>query len=246
VDRLRVAFPHASATQLKTSHVSATALAHLPPPIHAAFLQAYASSLDKAFEVAAFVSICAFVASWFIEEKPMRTTVTTTDVGGSFAMPRSDESLAEIIRALGMLVGRKQMRAYFERVASEAGVGLPVTQCWLLVQVRRGNAASLAALAERSGVPIDGLESATEALVARGLVLRRSPDEDGGAAFLELTPAGSALADQLLAAVRERLARLLDGWSPDQYPDLVKLLHTFATEVVPSRSLPAPTRSAGG
>jgi EmrB/QacA subfamily drug resistance transporter len=246
VDRLRAAFPHASAAQLNTSHVSAAALAHLPPAIHAAFLQAYAASLDKAFEVAAFVSIAAFVASWFIEEKPMRTTVTTTDVGGSFAMPRSDESLAEIIRALGTLVGRKQMRTYFERIASEAGVDLPLIQCWLLVQVRRGNAASFPALAERSGVALDALDASAEALVARGLILCRPSDEDGGAPVCELTPAGSAVADQLVATVRERLERLLDGWSPDQYPDLVKLLNTFAAEVVPSRSLAAPAGSPRG
>ena len=79
--QLRSAFPHASASQLNTSHLSSAALAQLPPDIHAAYLAAFAGSLDTAFKVAGFVSIVAFVASWFIKELPMRDTVTTEDLG---------------------------------------------------------------------------------------------------------------------------------------------------------------------
>ena len=122
--RLHAAFPNASSAQTNTSHISAAALAKLPPEVHSVYLAAYAASLDKAFKVAAAVSVVAFAASWFIKELPMRTTVTAEDIGEAFAMPRPPDSLAEIIRALGVLVGRKQMRAYLERVATEAGVDL--------------------------------------------------------------------------------------------------------------------------
>ncbi len=81
--RLRSAFPHASASQLNTSHLSSATLALLPPDIRAACLAAFAGSLDTAFKVAGFVSIIAFVASWFIKELPMRTTVTTEDLGSA-------------------------------------------------------------------------------------------------------------------------------------------------------------------
>ena len=152
VTQLRRAFPHAPKAQLNTSHLSSAALAHLPPETRAAFLQAYSASLDKAFKVAGFVSIAAFVASWFIQEKPMRTTVTADDIGSSFAMPRGDDSRAEIIRALGVLVGRQRMRAYLERLATEAGVDLPLNECWVLVQLRRGDN-DIHVLSERSGAP---------------------------------------------------------------------------------------------
>lgn len=56
------------------------------------------------------------------------------------------------------------------------------------------------------------------------------------AALETLTPAGLAIADQLIAAVRARLEPLLDGWSPEQYPELVRLLDRFATEVIPTGS----------
>ena len=85
--RLRADFPHASASQLNTSRLSAASLTKLPPAIHETYLAAYASSLDTAFKVAGFVSIAAFIASWFIRELPMRTTLTTEDLGSAFGAP---------------------------------------------------------------------------------------------------------------------------------------------------------------
>ena len=113
--RLRSAFPHASASQLNTAHLSSATLAKLPRAIQEIYLSAFASSLDTAFRVAGFVSIVAFVASWFIKELPMRTTLTTEDSGSAFGVPRSDDSMAEILRALGVLVGRQRMRQWLER-----------------------------------------------------------------------------------------------------------------------------------
>jgi EmrB/QacA subfamily drug resistance transporter len=265
--RLRATFPHASSAQLNTSHASATALARLPPSLHAGFLDAYAGSLDRAFMVAGFVSIAAFVASWFIRELPMRMTLTTEDVGSSFAVPRNTDSLTEIVRALGVLVGRQQMRAYLERVAAESGIELPVAQCWLLVQYRRHGSPDLGELAERHRVPIEALESALSELDREGLVATRDAEHDGGTGSVDrpsarstdltpardgadmggrftLTTAGAEVADRLIANVRSRLEGLLAGWSPEQYPDLVKLLTEFAAEVVPQGRVavgPGPT-----
>jgi EmrB/QacA subfamily drug resistance transporter len=239
--RLRAAFPHAPSSQTNTSHLSAATLAKLPPQVHAAYLDAFAASLDKAFKVASIVSIVAFVASWFIKELPMRTTVTAEDIGEAFAMPRAPDSLAEIIRALGVLVGRKQMRAYLERVATEAGIDLPLADCWLLVRLRRDPNSDLVELANRNKVPLQDLEAALADLASRGLIVApvSTPvaDRPGGSQPVVLTSSGAAIADQLIAAIRTRLESLLEGWTPEQYPDLVQLLNTLATEVIPA----APT-----
>jgi DNA-binding MarR family transcriptional regulator len=247
--RLRAAFPNASQSELSTSHLSAASLAHLPPAVQAQFLQAYSSALDQAFRVAGFVSIVAFVASWFIQEKPMRTTVTAEDIGSSFGVPRSDDSRAEIIRALGVLVGRPRMRAYFEHIAAEAGIDLPISECWVLVQVRRGTN-DPGALRERSGATPQAIHKAVEGLVGRGLVVgtaakATNPDDvDDGP--IELTESGAVMADRLLTIVRDRLDQLLDGWSPDKYPDLARLLTEFATEVIPAAESAQLTRSGSG
>jgi DNA-binding MarR family transcriptional regulator len=246
--RLRAAFPHAPSGQTNTSHLSAAALAKLPPQVHSAYLDAFAASLDKAFKVASIVSIVAFVASWFIKELPMRTTVTAEDIGEAFAMPRAPDSLAEIVRALGVLVGRKQMRAYLERVATEAGIDLPLADCWLLVRLRREPNSDLVELANRNKVPLQDLEAALADLASRGLIAPQAPrlvaDGPGGSQPVVLTPAGVAVADQIIAAVRTRLERLLAGWTPEQYPDLVQLLNTLATEVIPATPTLAATSPA--
>jgi EmrB/QacA subfamily drug resistance transporter len=231
--RIRQAFPNAPHGQLSTSHLSASALTQLPPAARSAFLEAYSGALDKAFQVAGFVSIAAFAASWFIQEKPMRTTVTAEGIGSSFAVPRGDDSLAEIVRALGVLVGRQRMRSYFERIAIEADVDLPINECWVLVQLRRGYRDPLV-LSERSGASPEVIHSTLDALTQNGLIARPTAGDaqDGS---LQLTERGTAIADTLLSTVRDRLEQLLEGWSPEQYSDLGRLLNEFAAEVIPAR-----------
>jgi EmrB/QacA subfamily drug resistance transporter len=73
--RLAGAFPHSSGVVLNTSHPTTAELAKLPSGVRATVIDAYSSSLDRAFLVGAFISIIAFAASWFITELPMRTTV---------------------------------------------------------------------------------------------------------------------------------------------------------------------------
>jgi EmrB/QacA subfamily drug resistance transporter len=233
--RIQNAFPNAPSGQVGTSHLSTAAVAKLPPAAHAAVLQAYAGALDQAFKVAGFVSIAAFVASWFIQQKPMRTTVTAENLGGSFGMPRSDDSRAEIIRALGVLVGRQRMREYFQRILDDAGIDVPVGECWLVIQVRRG-CTDTAALAQRSGSTVDVIHSALTNLEARSLVTITTDETPA----IALTDSGVALADLVVARTRARLDKLLDGWTPDRYPELARTLDEFAVEIIPATQ-PAKT-----
>jgi xanthine dehydrogenase iron-sulfur cluster and FAD-binding subunit A len=78
------------------------------------------------------------------------------------------------------------------------------------------------ALAKARGVSSEQAEAAIADTVSRDLV---TPD-------LQLTETGSDLADQLTVAVRQRLEEMLRAWSPEQYPDIVKLLDQFASELV--------------
>ncbi len=232
--RLRADFPHASASQINTSHLNSATLAHLPPSVHATYLAAFAGSLDTAFKVAGFVSILAFIASWFIKELPMRTTTTTENLGGAFGAPGSGDSLGEILRALSVLVGRQQMRQWLQRVALEAGSDLPLADGWVLVQLRRSPTVDLSQLARTQKIPADVMDGALANLVERGLVTDTTREADTvGTPQVALTPSGAVVADQLIDAVRQRLEGLLDGWSPEQYPELVKVLGQFASDIVP-------------
>jgi len=230
-------FPHSPNLVQSSRTLSSAALAALPPSVRAEFLDVYSQALGTAFRVAGIVSIVAFAASWFVKELPMRTTVTTEGIGEAFAAPRSPDSLAEIGRALSVLVGRQKMVAYFARVASEAGVDLPLPSCWVLVQLRRQPGLDEGALRDMAGrhkLSPEAMDAAIRDVKDRGLV----------SADMQLTPAGVDIADKLITTVRDRLQGLLEGWSPEQYPDLVHLLDSFASEIV-SGSTAATTVPAG-
>jgi hypothetical protein len=224
---LAKALPGQPASQLthRMNSLSASALHALPPAVHTAVLDAYSNAITTAFRIAAFISIAAFVAAWFIKELPMRLTVTADGISEAFGSPRPPDSLAEIARSLSVLVGRRKMEEYLRRVVREAEIDIPLTDAGLLVRIRSNpgiDAPTLIHLAEANKVPADQAEAAIADTIARKLV---TPD-------LELTPAGAEIADRVTEAVRQRLEELLKGWSPEQYPDLVKLLDQFATEIV--------------
>ena len=66
------------------------------------------------------------------------------------------------------------------------------------------------------------------------------PAPDGAGPTYTLTPAGQEAVEKLIAARRASLARLLEGWSPDQHVDLAQLLTRLAGELVGER----PTEAA--
>ena len=184
------------------------------------------------------MSLVAFVASWFIKELPMRTTVTAEGVGEAFGAPRAPDSLAEIARALSVLVGRKQMLAYLRRLTVEAGVDLPLADCWVLVQLRRHptlDRAALMELARDHKIPPE---------VAEAAVRRRHRPGSSSPRTSSWPRPAIEIADRLRATLRARLEGLLQGWSPEQYPDLVALLDQLANEIVSEESL-VPAASGG-
>jgi EmrB/QacA subfamily drug resistance transporter len=224
---LAKAFPGAAGSQLSQSghSLTASALNALPPQVHATVLTAYSDAITTAFRVAAFISIAAFVASWFIKELPMKTTLAPTDLGETFGATRSPDSLAEIGRLLSVLVGRQKMEEYLGRVVRETGIDIPLIDAGLLVLIRTRptiDVQTVLALAKARGVSSEQAEAAIADTVSRDLVT----------ADLQLTETGSDLAEQLTVAVRQRLEEMLRAWSPEQYPDIVKLLDQFASELV--------------
>ncbi|HEY2563257.1 MAG TPA: MDR family MFS transporter [Acidimicrobiales bacterium] len=224
---LAKAFPGPAASRLSHSghSLSTSTLNALPPQVHTTVLAAYSGAITTAFRVAAFISIAAFVASWFIKQLPMKTTLAATDIGETFGAPRAPDSLAEIGRVLSVLVGRQRMEEYLGRVIREAGIDIPLTDAGVLVLLRAQptmDGPALVELAKARGVSSERAGAAIADSIARDLV---TPD-------LQLTPVGADVADQLTVAVRQHLEEMLQAWSPEQYPDIVKLLDQFASEIV--------------
>jgi hypothetical protein len=109
--RLKSALPHSSGVALNTSHPTTAELARLSPGVRHTVLAAYSSSLDRAFLVGAFISIVAFIASWFITELPMRTTIQSVAAEGEPSehagrAPATVDALVGAPEARGVAAGR--------------------------------------------------------------------------------------------------------------------------------------------
>jgi EmrB/QacA subfamily drug resistance transporter len=211
------------------------AIANLPPPVHDAYVSAFAAALRPVFLVAAGVSAVGFALTWLLPEVTLRQTAGAEGLGESFASPRHDDSLRELERALTVLARRDERWGIYERLAARAGLDLPPPEVWLLAR-----------LGEREPKPPHDLvaDLGVEEERVRGALwgLQRAALVDGGNGLpVGLTNAGRASHDRLIAARREGLQELLDGWNPERHADIRKLLDRLARELV--SDMPSPPRS---
>ncbi len=214
---------------LSSGGVNPDAIRQLPPVAHNAYVHAFTDSLNTVFLVAAAIGLVAFAASWFITELPLRETVTTAGVGESFAIPTDGNSLDEITRALSVLISRDAKRQLITMIAERAGVDLSPAEVWMLARVHKDANADPVALARTADIPAHVFVDAVNELAAQGLV-----EQDG--ATRTLTVAGEATRERLVAARRDRLRELLDGWAPEQHADLAALLTGLSQDA----DLPVP------
>jgi EmrB/QacA subfamily drug resistance transporter len=62
-------------------HLNPAQVKHLPPTVHADFLNAFAHSLHGVFLFGVALAVVPFVLSWFLKEVPLRTTVASVAEG---------------------------------------------------------------------------------------------------------------------------------------------------------------------
>jgi EmrB/QacA subfamily drug resistance transporter len=204
-------------------------LATLPQAARVAYETAYAHALQPVFLVAAGVGACGFVLSLRLRERPLRATAATSSgLEDALAAPKSPSSLAEIDRSLGMLVSQEARRAFNERLAADAGVELSPGLVWALVRFGSYGIAGTREMAESQDIPEQRIAEVERELRERGLV----EEQDGQA---NLTPAGVAMADQLLSARREQLRAMLADHDADRAPEVQQLLEQLCVELSGAR-----------
>jgi EmrB/QacA subfamily drug resistance transporter len=228
------------------ARLSSAALKRLPPPIHTAYLNAFTNALSTVFEVGASVAGVAFLLSWALQQRPLRETVAaaSTGIGETFAMPRGTDSLAEASRELTVLVGRQRRREMVERLAERAGVDLSAAAAWLIVRLHEDPRADIPALCQSFDIPLEIGERGLDELRERSFVKIAAPTPGKGDSHVgnQLTPEGTAIASLLVEERRASLARLCEGWAPDENPDLGAMVSRLAAELLcqPSAEVAAP------
>ncbi|MGC5562637.1 DHA2 family efflux MFS transporter permease subunit [Streptomyces sp. FR-108] len=201
-------------------------IVELPAALRPAVVEAYAVSITDVFLYASPVALVGFVLAWFLREDRLRGSVTAPDATQTLASnPVERSSYDEVCRALSVLGSREGRREIYQKITARAGYDLLPAASWLLLRIRRYGWAEPAALAERSGVPLQTVIAAARQVEERGLGVREGLD-------LVLTERGRQVAERLAAAREESLAELLgDWWGPDRPTDLAQLVAELNSEL---------------
>ncbi|GAA2652837.1 MFS transporter [Streptomyces aculeolatus] len=207
-------------------------IARLPASLQPEVVNAYSTSITDVFLYAAPVALVAFVIALFLREDPLRGTVTVPDGSETVATnPVERSPRDEVCRALSALSTREGRRELYEDITRRAGLDLHPASSWLLLRVRRHDAADRAhpvepvALAERTGLPLEVILGAAQELEEHGLTRREGLP-------LLCTDEGTRAAKRLAAARQEALAEMLgDWWTPDRPTDLSELVEQLSAEL---------------
>ena len=161
-------------------------------------------------------------------------------------------------RALLSLFGREHRAEVYRRLATAAGLQLSPRACWLMYRIADFAPLSVPDLAQLLGIGTAELHERKTELQADGYVtIAVAPD--GAEEDMVLTPACREAADRLEAAREAGIGRLMEGWQPDQNPELRLLIgkitrNLVATDRPPDREpprrrhprQPVTARPAGG
>ncbi|MEU1214310.1 MDR family MFS transporter [Streptomyces sp. NPDC005790] len=217
------------------------AIGRLPADLRPSVLSAYSTSITDVFLYAAPVVLVAFLLAWFLNEEPLRGSVTAPDTSETLASnPVHRSSYDECARALSVLATREGRREIYEKITEKAGYDLQPAASWLLLRIKRHGTVEPGRLAEVAPVPLRVITSAASQVEGRGFARREGMQ-------LVLTEKGAEAVVRLSRAREESLAALLgDWWGPDRPTDLVRLVTELSAEVSGSRReqphMPDPRR----
>jgi EmrB/QacA subfamily drug resistance transporter len=203
-----------------------SALERLPAAIRDSYLSAFTDAVDLVFLVAAGIMTIAFILTWFIPERPLRTTVRTAGLQQAFAAPEDTDSVREVARELSVLVGKEGVLAFLERAARRADVDVPPAGGWLLARAASERNVDVPRLAATYSLDEERLRDACRDLHGRGL-LTGGPDDTTG-----LTAEGARVVDALADARCAALEDLVADWSPAEHPELDRYVRSLSDDLV--------------
>jgi predicted MFS family arabinose efflux permease len=197
----------------------------MPAASRLAYENAYVHALHPVFIVAAAIGAFGFLLSLRLRERPLRATAATSQgLDDALAAPKSPNSLAELDRALGVLVSRDARRAFSEQVAARAGLDLSPGAVWALARFGSYGIDGTRAMARDQAIEDERIASVERELRERGLIEER----DGAAS---LTPTGVAIADQVLSARSDELRDLVADQTTQRQPEVQRLLEQLCVEL---------------
>ncbi|HEX9063885.1 MAG TPA: MFS transporter [Streptosporangiaceae bacterium] len=224
-----------------SSGASPAVLDKLPAPIHTALVSGYSASIRTVFLAAVPVGALAFVLTFTLKELPLRKTAGAVDPADRLAptaRPTVRTSEEEMSRAVSSLLHREVRHEVYSGLVAKSGIGVSPRAGWLLLRVGEHAGESRAELAHCLGITMADLSDRMSELVQAGYV---QPDGTSAPGEPErMTEAGQSAYDRIFAARHDRIALLLDGWQPEQHPQLLALLTRITHELAASHERPGP------
>ena len=212
------------------------------------YIDAVTHAVQVVFVVAVPICFLAFLLSFLLPEVELRKTVQTVDLGEVQGAPQHRSSLQEIQLALERVSARENRAELYHTLAQRAGIDLPARSCWLLYRLADQPAASVSEVADRLRVDPEVIQPGVDGLVSAGMIEER---RHGAQCDLHLTAAGTTALDKLTEARRTGLTELLEGWNPEEHPEIIEMVKHLAhalladDERMVADAMPRATAGAG-
>jgi DNA-binding MarR family transcriptional regulator len=189
------------------------------------YIAAVTHSVQTVFLVAVPIAGFAFILSFFLPEAPLRRTVESVDTGEVAGAMQARTSLQEIELALQRMSARENRAELYETLAQRAGIDLPPRSVWLLYRLADRPACTLGEVADHLKVDPSVIQPGLDGLVSAGMIQER---RRGTECDLSLTSTGSGALEKLTEARRRGLTELLEGWNPEEHPEVIEMVKDLA------------------
>ncbi|WAC55696.1 MDR family MFS transporter [Gordonia sp. SL306] len=200
---------------------STLTLPSCPPAVQSWFLDGFTDAFQVVFLVAVPIGILAFALSWLLPEVELRTVTRTPEPSESFGMPSARTSLEELRLQVWRTLAREDRLRIWEIVVATAGSPLSRGEAWMVSRVSEETSRDFAAMVEASDTPLPIVKQTADDLAKRGMV---TIDNE----TVTITPAGTAEADRLLEAQRERLRSFVADYPGSDEADVNQMLDEIA------------------
>ena len=189
------------------------------------YLDAVTHAIQTVFLVAVPIAFVAFLLSFLLPEVELRKTVETVDMGEVQGAPQTRSSLQEIELALTRMSARENRAELYHTLAQRAGLDLPPRSVWLLYRLSEQPACKVTEVAERLKLDPAVIQPGVDGLTAAGMIEERGRGAD---CDLYLTSVGSRALEKLTMARRSGLTELLEGWNPEEHPEIIEMVKDLA------------------
>ena len=201
-----------------------SAIHGLPAEVRAGVVNGIAHTIQTMFLIGVPIAFVAFLLSWTLPEIELRRSIRTSEPAENLGLPEPRTSLGEVQRLLERAASRENRRELYGMLATRAGLDLAPRACWLLYRLADRPDGTIDEVAARLKVDPERLRPAVEALESAGMI--EGVDGPGGCRLC-LTAAGHQAIEKLAAARRDSLTELLEGWDPEDHPEVIEMVRTL-------------------